>query len=108
MTITKLISYVISVSMIGVIIWAQNQVSLFDSPIPDLPWGIVSLVDLYGGFILVCLWIAYKESLPATIIWSFFILILGNLTTAIYVIYSISKSKGDVAHFFMGKNSSQN
>ena len=54
MTITKLISYVITVAMIGVIIWAQNQVSLFDSPIPDLPWGIVSLVDLYGGFILVC------------------------------------------------------
>jgi len=105
MTITKLISYVISVSMIGVIIWAQNQVSLFDSPIPDLPWGIVSLVDLYGGFILVCLWIAYKESFSATIIWSFFVLILGNLTTAIYVIYSINKSNGDIAHFFMGKNS---
>ena len=105
MTITKLISYVITVAMIGVIIWAQNQVSLFDSPIPNLPWGIVSLVDLYGGFILVCLWIAYKESLSATIIWSFFVLILGNLTTAIYVIYSINKSRGNIVHFFMGKNS---
>ena len=105
MTITKLISYVITVAMIGVIIWAQNQVSLFDSPIPDLPWGIVSLVDLYGGFILVCLWIAYKESLSATIIWSFFVLILGNLATAIYVIYSINKSRGNIVHFFMGKNS---
>ena len=105
MTITKIISYVISVSMIGVIVWAQKQVSLFDSPIPDLPWGIVSLVDLYSGFILVCLWIAYKESLSATIIWSFFVLILGNLTTAIYVIYSINKSHGDISHFFMGKNS---
>jgi len=105
MTITKLISYVISVSMIGVIIWAQNQVSLFDSPIPELPWGIVSLVDLYGGFILVCLWIAYKESLSATIIWSCFVLILCNLTTAIYVIYSLNKSKGNITKFFMGKNS---
>ena len=105
MTITKLISYFISVAMIGVIIWAQSQVSLFDSPIPDLPWGIVSLVDLYGGFILVCLWIAYKESLSAAIIWSFFVLILGNLTTAIYVIYSINKSRGNIVHFFMGKNS---
>ena len=56
MTITKLISYVITVAMIGVIIWGQNQVSLFDSPIPDLPWGIVSLVDLYSGFILICVW----------------------------------------------------
>ena len=105
MTITQLISYVISVSMIGVIIWAQNQVSLFDSPIPELPWGVVSLVDLYSGFILVCFWIIYKESLYKAIVWSFFVLILGNLTTAIYVIYSINKSKGNVAHFFMGKNS---
>ena len=105
MTITKLISYFISVSMIGVIIWAQNQVSLFDSPIPDLPWGIVSLVDLYGGFILVCFWIIYKESLYTAIVWSFFVLILGNLTTAIYVIYSINKSRGNIVHFFMGKNS---
>ena len=105
MTITKLISYVISVSMIGVIIWAQNQVSLFDSPIPDLPWGIVSLVDLYGGFILICVWIIYKESFPTAIIWSFFVLILGNLATAIYVIYSINKSRGNIVHFFMGKNS---
>ena len=105
MTITKIISYAISASMIGVIVWAQNQVSLFDSTIPDLPWGIVSLVDLYGGFILVCLWIAYKESLPATILWTIFVLILGNLTTAIYVIYSIKKSNGEIAHFFMGNNS---
>ena len=71
MTITKLISYVITVAMIGVIIWAQNQVSLFDSPIPDLPWSIVSLVDLYSGFILICVWIIYKEPLPTAIIWSF-------------------------------------
>ena len=105
MTITKLISYVITVAMIGVIIWAQNQVSLFDSPIADLPWGIVSLVDLYSGFILICVWIIYKESLPSAIIWSFFVLILGNLTTAIYVIYSINKSRGNIVHFFMGKNS---
>tara|TARA_B100000131_G_scaffold145389_1_gene141424 strand:+ start:693 stop:971 length:279 start_codon:yes stop_codon:yes gene_type:complete len=89
--------------MIGVIIWAQNQVSLFDSPIPDLPWGIVSLVDLYGGFILVSIWIAYKESLLSSAVWIFFVMVLGNLTTAIYVIYSINKSNGDIVSFFTGK-----
>jgi len=39
MTITKIITYIITVSMIGVILWAQGQVSIFDSPIPKLPWG---------------------------------------------------------------------
>ena len=46
MTITKFISYFITVSMAGVIIWAQGEVSIFDSPIPSMPWGVVSLVDL--------------------------------------------------------------
>ena len=38
--------------MAGVIFWAQGEVAIFDSPIPDLPWGVVSLVDLYSGFVL--------------------------------------------------------
>jgi len=39
MTITKFISYFITLSMAGVIFWAQGEVPIFDSPIPDLPWG---------------------------------------------------------------------
>ena len=46
MTITKIISYFITLSMAGVIFWAQGEVAIFDAPIPDLPWGVVSLVDL--------------------------------------------------------------
>ena len=61
MTITKVISYFISLAMISVILWAQNQTSLFDSIIPTLPWGIVSLVDLYSGFILIAIWMIYRE-----------------------------------------------
>ena len=66
MTIAKLISYCIAVAMAIVIYWAQTQVSLFDSPIPQLPWGVVSLVDLYAGFTLFGLWIAYKETVLKT------------------------------------------
>ena len=58
MTITKVAAYLISISMVSVIFWAQTQVSLFDSIIPSLPWGVVSLVDLYAGFIFVGIWIA--------------------------------------------------
>ena len=105
MTITKLISYISAVSMSIVIIWAQSEVPIFQSPIPELPWGIVSLVDLYAGFIFVCLWMFYKEKMQHAIIWSLFMLTLGNLTTAIYVLYSIRSSKGDMKKFFMGKNS---
>lgn len=105
MTITKVIAYLITIAMVSTIFWAQNQVSLFDSTIPSLPWGIVSLVDLYAGFILIGIWILYKEKALSALIWIFFLMILGNLTTAIYVIYSLNKSKGNISKFFMGKNS---
>ncbi len=105
MTITKLITYIITVAMIGVILWAQSQVSILESPIPQLPWGVVSLVDLYSGFTLFSIWIFYKEPLNKSIIWIFFVMILGNLTTAIYILYSLKNSNGDINKFFLGRNS---
>ena len=105
MTITKVIAYLITIAMVSTIFWAQNQVSVFDSIIPSLPWGVVSLVDLYAGFILVGIWIFYKEKTVSALVWIFFLMTLGNLTTAIYVIYSLNKSKGNITKFFMGKNS---
>ena len=104
MTITKFISYFITVSMAGVIIWAQGEVSIFDSSIPSMPWGIVSLVDLYSGFILFSLWIFYKENLLPAIVWTFFVMTLGSFTIALYIIYSIKNSDGNIQKFFMGQN----
>ncbi len=102
MTITKVIAYLITIAMVSTIFWAQNQVSVFDSIIPSLPWGVVSLVDLYAGFILVGIWIFYKEKTVSALVWIFFLMTLGNLTTAIYVIYSLNNSKGNITKFFMG------
>ncbi len=104
MTITKVISYFISLAMISVILWAQNETSLLDSLIPTLPWGIVSLVDLYSGFILVAIWMIYRQGDYSSIFWVFFLMTLGNLTTAIYVIYCINTSNNDIKKFFLGKN----
>jgi hypothetical protein len=89
--------------MAGVIIWAQGEVSIFDSPIPSMPWGVVSLVDLYSGFIVFSLWIFYKENLLPAIVWTFFIMTLGSFTIALYIIYSIKNSDGNIQKFFMGQ-----
>ena len=61
MTITKIFSYISAIAMTVVIFWAQSQVPILESPIPDLPWGTVSLVDLYTGFIFVCFWTLEDE-----------------------------------------------
>jgi FtsH-binding integral membrane protein len=105
MTITKIISYFITLSMAVVIFWAQEEVTIFDSPIPNLPWGVVSLVDLYSGFVLFSLWIFYKENVLPAVIWIFFVMTLGSFTIALYVIYSINKSDGNIQKFFMGDKS---
>jgi len=71
------------------------------------PWGIVSLVDLYTGFVLFSLWIILRESnLLLTILWVAAMMILGFFAGAVYVFIVAIKSKGDWATFFMGNRKS--
>lgn len=68
-----------------------------------MPWGIVSLVDLYAGFSLFACWVVYREpSRVAAIVWVLLIMVLGNLMTAAYVFWALRTSGGDPRRFFMG------
>jgi hypothetical protein len=68
------------------------------------PWGIVSLVDLYVGFILFSGWIIYREkSTIRSIIWVFFMMTLGFFTGALYTFIALQTSGGDWQRFWMGK-----
>lgn len=67
------------------------------------PWGIVSIVDLYVGFILFSLWIAFREqSLIAAVIWIILMMVFGFLTGSLYVLLALHYSRGDWLAFFMG------
>ena len=69
------------------------------------PWGIVSLVDLYVGFILFSGWIIYREeSIIRSIIWVFFMMVLGFFTGALYTFVSLQTSDGDWQRFWIGKH----
>ncbi len=69
------------------------------------PWGIVSLVDLYVGFALFSLWIAFRESsLIMIIFWIILMMVLGFFTGALYVLITLYKSRGDWALFFLGRH----
>lgn len=51
----------------------------------SMPWGIVSLVDVYIGFILFSGWIVYREkSLVRSAMWITLVMILGNFTASLY------------------------
>ena len=67
------------------------------------PWGIVSLVDLYVGFALFSLWIAFREkNLILTIVWIILMMVLGFFTASLYVLIMLYRSKGDWLEFFLG------
>ncbi|SES21730.1 DUF1475 family protein [Salisediminibacterium halotolerans] len=67
------------------------------------PWGIVSLVDLYVGFILFSVWIGFREqSKTAATVWIILMMTLGFFTASLYVLMKLYESKGDWLSFFLG------
>jgi hypothetical protein len=67
------------------------------------PWGIVSLVDLYAGFALFSMWIAFREkSVLSIVVWIILMMVLGFFTGSLYVLVTLYRSKGDWLCFFLG------
>jgi hypothetical protein len=71
-----------------------------------MPWGIVSLVDLYVGFALFSCWIVFREKawLPSTI-WVVLMMVLGFWAGALYTLIALLRSEGDWYRFWYGKRS---
>jgi len=105
MSIVKTIAYLSTLLMGGIIVWANLQSNFFEnaSEVASTPSGIVTLVDLYLGFVFIALWIIFREKGFPRVIWLLGLFFLGNLTTAIYIIYCIKKANGNLEVFFIGK-----
>jgi hypothetical protein len=106
MKIAKLVALLGLLAMTAVLIYGftvgdfsgEGQVLL------SMPWGIVSLVDLYVGFILFSGWIVYREkSLARSVVWVFFMMVLGFFTASLYTLIALQTSGGDWKRFWMGK-----
>lgn len=51
------------------------------------PWGVVSLVDLYVGFVLFSLWIVFREqSVIRSIVWVVAMMVFGFWTASLYLL----------------------
>ncbi len=67
------------------------------------PWGIVSLVDLYVGFILFSMWIVFREKHPVSmVIWVILMMVFGFLTACVYILIALYSSKENWLTFFLG------
>lgn len=74
-----------------------------------MPWGIVSLVDLYVGFTLFAGWIVYREeSVWRAAVWVVLLMVLGFFIGSLYALIALIQSDGDWQRFWLGKRSEQN
>ena len=104
------------VSFIGLIIMTIGIANAFISGdlategalILQIPWGIVSLVDLYTGFTLFSIWIVYREkSILAKIVWVGMMMVLGFWAGSLYMFIASLQAKGDWHKFWLGVHHSE-
>ena len=93
MSIVKTIAYMSTLIMAIVISWALTKSNIFveGNTILALPWGIVTFVDLYIGFLYVGIWMVIREKLLHSILWIISLFFLGNLATSIFILYCIKE-----------------
>jgi hypothetical protein len=106
MKIAKIISLLGMLAMTGILVYGFTigDFSGEGSKLLAMPWGIVSLVDLYVGFTLFSCWIVYREKtvLPS-IIWVVLMMVLGFFTGALYTFIALQTSGGDWRKFWLGQ-----
>jgi hypothetical protein len=107
MRITKIISLLGVLAMTVVLInsFVRGNFTSEGSQLTAMPWGIVSLVDLYTGFVLFSGWIIYREkSLLAAILWTIAMMVLGFFAGSLYAFIALQTSGNDWRKFWMGKH----
>lgn len=110
MRIAKTISWVGAAAMTVALFYGFTQGDFFTdgSIILNNPWGIVSLVDLYVGFILFSMWIFFREKNKLlALIWIVSMMVLGFFAGSLYVALHLEKSKGSWERFFLGWRSNK-
>jgi len=106
MKLAKAIALLGLIAMSAVLVYAFTTGNLGQegSVLLSMPWGIVSLVDLYVGFILFSAWIVYREkAFIPSVIWVVLMMVLGFFTASLYVFIALQTSGGDWRRFWMGR-----
>ena len=106
MKIAKVIAFLCLAAMTVVLFYAFMSGNFVEEGrrLLAMPWGIVSLVDLYAGFTLFSCWIAYRErSISRSMLWIFLVMVLGFWAGALYTFIALQTSGGDWQRVWFGK-----
>ncbi len=106
MRIAKMIALLGLLAMSGVLVYGfvVGDFSGEGSILLGMPWGIVSMVDLYVGFALFSGWIVYRERSPVrSLVWVVLMMTLGFWTGSLYAFIALQRSQGDWKRFWLGR-----
>ena len=106
MKIAKVLALLGFLAMTGILIYGftVGNFSSEGAKLIAMPWGIVSLVDLYVGFTLFSCWIVFREkAVLLSIIWVILMMVLGFWAGALYTFIALQTSGGDWKRFWYGK-----
>ncbi len=105
MRVAKAVAWLAFLAMTGVLIYGftVGDLGAEGGQITALPWGIVSLVDLYAGFGLFSIWIVYRERHPAlAIVWVILMMVLGFWAGALYMLLALYRADGNWERVWLG------
>lgn len=106
MKIAKLIALAGLFAMTAVLVYGftMGDFTAEGAALLSMPWGIVSLVDLYVGFTLFSGWIVFRErALLPSVVWVALMMVLGFWAGALYTFIALQTSGGDWQRFWLGK-----
>jgi cell division protein FtsW (lipid II flippase) len=92
--------FLILLAMLAVTTIASLDRSVFEAGAdlwPD-PWFRATLADAYFGFLVIYLWIAYKErTWSKRALWFVLLMTLGNIAIAVYFLIQLARLPGSAA-----------
>ncbi len=91
---------VLALGFVGLVVWASLATPIgasFSAIIAD-PWGVVTIVDLYLGFILasIVIWIVERAPLKA-LLWIVPLYGLGNAWLAVWLVVRLARIRSAMA-----------
>jgi hypothetical protein len=105
MRVAKGIAWLALLAMTAVLIYGftVGDFGAEGGQLTRMPWGIVSLVDLYAGFALFSIWIVYREARPlVAALWVALMMVLGFWAGALYMLLALYRCDNDWSRFWLG------
>lgn len=107
MTTAKILAALGALAMAGMLVYGFviGDFSGEGGQLLRMPWGQVSMVDLYVAFVLFASWILYREGFTlAAGLWVVSVMVLGSFAICVYVLVALQRSYGNWTVFFFGRN----